>query len=84
MTNKKNFIVLYKDNGDSCDGIPRFLSEHNTLKEAQNAMHKDILFYCNNNPDNDFERTVDDDNFVQLECTDGDWGCEWYVIKKED
>ena len=64
MTNK-NFIVLYNEFGDTCDGIPRFLSEHNTLEEAQEAMDDDIDCYSESN-DDELERTTDDDNHVCL------------------
>lgn len=79
---EKNFIALYNDFGDSCDGIPRYIGEYNTSEEAQKAMNEDIACYLKANGD-ELEKTIFNDNHIRLESGWG-WGCEWYIIKKKD
>lgn len=51
----KEYVVIYTDIGDTCDGLARVLTTTATLQEAQAEMTKDVNNYLLENPNTKLE-----------------------------
>lgn len=72
----KKYIVIYMDQGDTCDGLARVLKTHDTFTEANKEMNFDIAYYLSINKN---AKVVDRSNdYCIIENNNG--GCQWQIL----
>lgn len=82
------YIIVYRDIGDSCDGLCRSAGVANSLEDAQRIMDSDITTYrasqeASEGEDIDWAVDEETDRTARLESGWG-WGCEWEIIPFEE
>ena len=75
--NNKEYILIYTDFGDTCDGLARVSGKFKTREEANSMMQEDIALYCKANPE--LITTEADDNHVII--GDEENGCQWQILE---
>lgn len=74
----KEYVVIYTDIGDTCDGLARVLTTTVTLQEAQAEMTKDVNNYLLENPDTKLES--DERTHRIVVDSNGDDACIWQIL----
>lgn len=73
----KEYVLIYTDFGDTCDGLARVSGKFKTKEEADNMMQEDIALYCKDRPE--FTTTETGDNYVII--GDEENGCQWQILE---
>ncbi len=71
------FVVVYIDNGESCDGKPRVQGIYKTYDEALKNLHADMETYVESLTEGS-EYEMDKDGF-SVNVEDGIMSCEWAI-----
>lgn len=74
----KEYVVIYTDIGDTCDGLARVLTTTVTLQEAQAEMTKDVNNYLLKNPNTKLES--DERTHRIVVDSNGDDACIWQIL----
>ena len=73
-----NFVVIYRDCGNTCDGLCRVLERTRTFQDAQVAMTRDINNYLLENPSTRLD--VDEESHRIVVDANGEDACVWQIL----
>ena len=75
------YILIYTDFGDTCDGLAKIEGVYNSQVEAYDAMRADVELYLKSNHNNpDMEVTEEGNDYI-LAGDDRD-GRQWQILEK--
>lgn len=75
---KINFVVIYRDCGDTCDGLSRVLERTKTFQDAQAEMTRDVNSYLLENPNTRLD--VDEESHRIVVDANGEDACVWQIL----
>lgn len=73
-----NFVVIYRDCGDTCDGLCRVLETTETFQDAQAEMTRDVNSYLLENPNTRLD--VDEESHRIVVDASGEDACIWQIL----
>lgn len=79
----KKFIAVYKEFGDSADYDREiFIGEYYDKQDAIDDINIDVATYIQGNKDYNAHITENKGTYISVDCNNGDYGCEWWIIEK--
>lgn len=72
------FVVIYRDCGDTCDGLCRVLETTKTFQNAQAEMTRDVKDYLIENPNTRLD--VDEQTHRIVVDANGEDACVWQIL----
>ena len=72
------FVVIYRDCGDTCDGLCRVLERTKTYQDAQAEMTRDVNSYLLENPNTRLD--VDEESHRIAVNANGEDACVWQIL----